>query len=141
MSGIEVIGLVLGVLPLVISAAEDYKRGFEPFLKWHRYKREFRTFINSVDLEKQMFDGLLSQLLKYTDLPLDEKQRLLSGNDIEAWHREDTIKALKTRLGDSYQSCMFLFETMKEDMITLQTMMCLKDGSVSPVPSSRCHLT
>jgi len=131
MSGIEIIGLILGGLPLVISAAEDYKRGFEPFLKWHRYKREFRSFVNSVDLEKKMFDGLLDRLLKYTNLPLDEKQLLLSGNDPEAWCREDTVNALKVRLGDSYISCMYILETMKEDMIKLQDIMSLKDGSVS----------
>jgi hypothetical protein len=131
MSGIEIIGLILGGLPLVISAAEDYRQGFEPFLKWRRYKREFGTFINPVALEKQMFDGLLRRLLEYSDIPLDERQLPLTGADTEAWHTETTVKALKMRLGDSYVSCMYILKTMEEDLLELQKMMSLKDGSVS----------
>ncbi|RFU33868.1 hypothetical protein B7463_g2502, partial [Scytalidium lignicola] len=130
MSGVEIIGLILGGLPLVISVAEDYKKGFEPFLKWHRFKREFRTFINSIDLEKRMFDGLLDRLLKYTDLDPEEKLRLLTVPNYDGWSKAETIEALKARLGDSYVSCMFVLETMKEDMCKLQEMMSLKDGSV-----------
>jgi hypothetical protein len=137
MSGIEIIGLILGGLPLVITAAEDYKRGFEPFLKWHRYKRQFRDFTNSVALEKQMFDGLLRRLLEYSDIPLDEKQLLLTGSDPEAWRRVETVKALKIRLGESYISCMYILKTMEEDLLELQKMMSLKDGSVSTGTSSR----
>jgi uncharacterized protein YhdP len=134
MSGVEIISLILGGLPLVISAAEDYRRGFEPFLKWHRYKREFRNFINSVDLEKQMFDGLLRRLLEFSDLTVEEKQTLLVGNDAKAWREEKTIEALRVRLGDSYPSCMYILQKMEEDMLDLQTMLSLKDGSVSTGP-------
>ncbi len=131
MSGIEIIGVILGGLPLIISAAEDYKKGFEPLLKWHRYKRQFRDFINSVALEKQMFDGLLRRLLDYSDISLQEKHSLLSGADPEAWHREEVVKALKIRLGDSYISCMYILNSMENNLLELQKMMSLKDGSVS----------
>jgi len=131
MSGIEIIGLILGGLPLVISAAEDYRRGFEPFLKWRRYKREFRTFINSVSVEKQIFGGLLRRLIEYSDIPLEERELLLTGTDPEVWHSEKTVKALKMRLGESYVTCMYILKTMEEDLLELQKMMSLKDGSVS----------
>jgi hypothetical protein len=137
MSGAEIIGLLLGGLPLVISAAEDYRRGFEPLLKWHRYKREFRNFVNSVDLEKRMFDGLLRRLLEFSDIPLEEKQLLLTGTDPEAWRQKDTVEALKVRLGDSYLSCMYILGKMEEDMLELQRMLSLRDGTVSKRISSR----
>jgi hypothetical protein len=136
MSGVEIIGLLLGGLPFVISAAEDYRRGFEPFLKWHRYKREFRSFVNSVDLEKRMFDGLLRQLLEFSDIPLEEKQLLLTGTSPGKWSQEETATALKVRLGDSYLSCMYLLEKMEEDMLELQKILSLKDGSVSNLTST-----
>jgi hypothetical protein len=46
--------------------------------------KEFRNFVNSVDLEKRMFDGLLRRLLEFSDIPLEEKQLLLTGTDPEA---------------------------------------------------------
>jgi hypothetical protein len=78
-----------------------------------------------------MFDGLLRRLLHYSDIPFEEKHSLLSGADPEAWNREEIIKALKIRLGDSYISCMYILNSMKENLLELQKMMSLKDGSVS----------
>jgi hypothetical protein len=54
MSGFEIVGVVLGGLPLIVKVAQDYREGFEPFIKWRRFRYEFRTFINDVDLEKQL---------------------------------------------------------------------------------------
>lgn len=140
MSGVEIVGFILAGLPLVISAAEHYKDGFEPLLKWNRHKRTFRSFINSIDLEKQMFDGTLNRLLLYTDLPLEEKQLLLTVSNYEGWSRKETINALKPRLGKSYQSCIYILDTMKEDMIELQAMMSLKDCSVSVTKAKQTWL-
>lgn len=33
MSGVEIVGFVLGGFPLLISAAEHYKEGFEPLVR------------------------------------------------------------------------------------------------------------
>lgn len=106
MSGVEVIGLVLGGLPLVISAAEHYKKGFEPLARWKRFKFVFREFINSVDIQRQMFQLVMKKLLIRVQLEPEEKQRLLTIPDYEGWHRSDVVEALRLRLGDSYDACM-----------------------------------
>lgn len=106
MSGVEVIGLVLGGLPLIISAAEHYKKGFEPLARWKRFKFVFREFINSVDIQRQMFQLVMKKLLIRVQLEPEEKQRLLTIPDYEGWHRSDVVEALRLRLGDSYDACM-----------------------------------
>jgi len=130
MSGFEIIGVVLGGLPLVIKAAEDYKKGLEPLAKWRKYKFEFRRFVNDVDIEKQGFDALVERLLQYTDLSTEQKQMLLTGQYQDGWCHTEVDTALKRRLGDSYDACMFLLESMKGDLLKLQVMLSLKDGSV-----------
>jgi hypothetical protein len=130
MSGVEVIGLVLGVLPLVISAAEDYKKAFEPLVRWKRFKFAFRDFITSVDIQRQMFQLVLKKLLIRVQLPPEEKQRLLVVPNYEGWSQPDTVDAIRSRLGESYDACMDILRSMKEDMQELQAMMSLKDGSV-----------
>ena len=130
MSGFEIIGVVLGGLPLLISAAEDYREGFEPFLKWRRFRYEFRAFINNVDLEKQMFDALVVQLLEQTDLSGEQKQALSIGQDSDGWRRTEIKDALRKRLGDSCDVCIYLLEAIEQDFVKLQAMMSLKDGSV-----------
>ncbi|KAF4631574.1 hypothetical protein G7Y89_g6550 [Cudoniella acicularis] len=130
MSGIEVVGLVLGVLPLVISAAEDYKKGFEPLLRWKRFKFGFRDFITSVDIQRQMFQLVLKKLLIRVQLPAEEKQKLLTVPNYEGWTQPGTIDAIKLRLGDSFEACRDILRAMRDDMEDLQKMMSLKDGSV-----------
>lgn len=131
MSGFEIVGVILGGLPLVIKAAQDYKKGLEPLAKWRRYKYEFRTFINDVDIEKQMFDALVDRLLQYTELSIEQKGLLLTGQDQDGWCGKEVDIALKHRLGESYRTCMYLLKEMEGDLFVLQTMLSLKDGSVS----------
>jgi hypothetical protein len=130
MSGVEIIGLVLGVLPLVISAAEDYKEGLEPLLRWKRFIFVFREFITSVDIQRQMFQLVLKKLLITVQLPAEEKQKLLTVRNYEGWRQPATIVAMRARLGESHDACMDILKAMKEDMQDLQAMMSLKDGSV-----------
>lgn len=131
MSGFEIVGVVLGGLPLVIKAAEGYKKGLEPMMKWHRYKLEFRAFVHDVDIERQMFEALVERLLQYTDLSMEQKDMLRKGEDLDGWCQAETEKALRKRLGESFDACKYLLEALKCDLIKLQTMLSLKDGSVS----------
>lgn len=130
MSGVEAVGLILGALPLIISAAEHYKKGFEPLVRWKRFKFVFRDFITSVDIQRQMFQLVLKKLLIRVQLEPEEKQRLLTTPDYEGWRRADIIDALKLRLGDSYESCIDILRAMNQDMLDLQAILCLKDGTV-----------
>ena len=130
MSGFEIAGIVLGGLPLVIKAAEGYKKGLEPLEKWYRYKYEFRSFLNDVDIEKQMFEGLCDRLLNYTQLTPEQKLILLQGRDTTGWCRKEVEQALKSKLGLSCDACQFLLHAMNDDLERLQEMLSLKDGSV-----------
>jgi hypothetical protein len=176
MSGVEVIRLVLGGLPLIFSFAEHYREGFEPLVRWKRFRFDFQKFITTVDTQEQMFKLTLTNLLAPVQLEPEEKQKLLTMPDYEGWHRSDVVEALRSRLGDTYDACMgtsysptkscFLvlgcpgsriqasetaysslslslqldfrctnaaagiLRTMNEDMVDLQAMMSLKDGTV-----------
>lgn len=131
MSGFEIAGIVLGGLPIVFKAAENYKQGLEPLIKWRRYQSNFRNFVSDVDIERQMFDGLCTRLLGYTDLSQEQKNLLLTGQDSTGWCSSETEIALKKRLGASYDSCQYLLNLMGEDLLKLQEILSLKDGSVS----------
>ncbi|CAG8953278.1 hypothetical protein HYFRA_00003485 [Hymenoscyphus fraxineus] len=131
MSGFEVVGVVLGGLPLLIKVAHDYREGFEPFVKWVRFKNDFRIFINDVDVEKQMFDNIVDRLLRYAELEEETKKGLLKGNDLEGWRTIEVQRALEKRLGDSCEACLYLLEAIGDDFEKLESIMSLKDGSVS----------
>ncbi|TAQ86665.1 hypothetical protein B7494_g5026 [Chlorociboria aeruginascens] len=98
----EVAGLVLGAFPLLISAAESYKKGFEPLLKWKRFRTEFIGFIDAVDIQKQLFDQMMERFLISADVPQDQIKSFMTVKNYEGWRRPDLINKLKSRLGPSY---------------------------------------
>ena len=137
MSGIEVAGLVLGGFPLLISAAEHYKEGFEPLVKWKRFRTDFIGFIDAVDIEKQLFDQTLERFLISADVPQEELQSFMTIPNYEGWRREDLAGILETRLGPSYSAFLGTVKTMNSLMAELQELLLLKNGKVSLVPFER----
>ena len=131
MSGFEIAGIILGGLPILFKVAEGYKQGLEPLVKWHRYELEFRTFVQNVDIETQMFQAVVKRLLQYTDLSEEQKERLLNGEDLDGWCHSETVKALRHRLRGSFDACKNLLKMLESDLIKLQKILSLKDGSVS----------
>lgn len=131
MSGIEVAGLVLGGFPLLISAAEHYKEGFEPLRKWKRFRSQFIGFIDAVDIEKNMFDATLERFLISADVPEEELQSFMTDPNYDGWYSEDLVEVLRSRLGPSYSVFMSTIKTLNETMADLQEILSLKNGEVS----------
>lgn len=129
MSGIEVAGLVLGGFPLLISAAEHYKEGFEPLLKWKRFRTEFISFIDAIDIEKQLFVNTIERFLIEADVPQDELKAFMTIPDYKGW--EKNIQVFRSRLGPAYSAYISTINAMRGLMEELQGLLLLKDGSVS----------
>ncbi|KAE9366234.1 hypothetical protein N431DRAFT_351599 [Stipitochalara longipes BDJ] len=130
MSGVEIAGFVLGGFPLLISAAEHYREGFEPLVKWKRFRTEFIGFIDAVDIEKQLFDQMLERFLISADVPHEEIQLFMTDRAYAGWQREDLVRTLRLRLGASYDVYMSTIKTMDELMHELHDLLSLKNGEV-----------
>ncbi|TGO22787.1 hypothetical protein BPAE_0155g00250 [Botrytis paeoniae] len=128
MSGIEIAGLVLGGFPLLVSAAEHYKEGWEPLVRWRRFRTEFLRFIDAIDIEKQLFDQMLERFLISAEVSQDEPHHFLTDPNYHGWHQEDLAMTLKSRLGHSYEAFVGSIRTMNELMVELESMLSLKDG-------------
>jgi hypothetical protein len=139
MSGFEVVGVVLGSLPLIITAAKAYREGFEPLLKWMRFRKDFTKFIDTVDVEMQMFNSTLERFLLSANVPEDELHRLMTDPGYEGWQGEELGKALRGKLGSSYEVYMSTMDTMGELMNDLQKLLSLKGGKVGSTIEPR-HL-
>ncbi|KAH7372317.1 hypothetical protein BKA66DRAFT_572438 [Pyrenochaeta sp. MPI-SDFR-AT-0127] len=100
MSGVEIAGLALGVLPILIAAAEHTKSRLEP-------KRA--VFMENLAFEVTILQLSLKRLAKgLAELPDELRERLSSPQavpDLEAgWKSGEVVHALKTRLGEAYET-------------------------------------
>lgn len=63
MSGVEAASFVLAAFPLLISALEDYRAGWEMIEDWWKIKREYKKCQQNLKLQRLVFEENLGQLL------------------------------------------------------------------------------
>lgn len=97
MSGFEVAGIILGSIPLVISALEHYRDGASAIRRWSRYENERRSLILRLETESVKMQNICTQLLR----------GLIADSQIEgmivdpfgpSWQSEELQRKLRGRL-------------------------------------------
>ncbi len=101
MSGFEVVGVVLSVVPLVISALEHYEEGVSTIRRYQHYKREVRDIILALQTEQVFYRNICEQLLSDIVNPVD-LESLLRDPGGPLWSRPHVSRKLRTRLGNSH---------------------------------------
>ena len=106
MSGLEVVGVVLGALPLIISA---FEQGQSLAKKWNllaNFNSENLKVWNDVKDEELMYrlqlQTLLAPLVRDGDLTKDRLEVLVLNPQCDAWKDTDLDAALRKRLGEAY---------------------------------------
>jgi hypothetical protein len=101
MSGVEVVGLVLGVLPLVIEGLEKYADGVRTIKRLMGYKWELETLIDRLRTENSIFKNTCEIVLLGL-APNSSIEKLLLEPGGSAWKTPDLARKLERRLRDSY---------------------------------------
>lgn len=112
MSGFEIAGLVLGSIPLITKAFDDYKRVIATTRTWRNYDREVRGLIRNLMTEHIRLQYVCEKLLSC----------LVSPNDFELmiedpfgplWKQEGVQRKIKTRLYRSFDTFQHVMEDME----------------------------
>lgn len=123
MSGVEIVGLVLGAFPLVISAMEHYEKDSKKAKDWWRIRRSYKKDLGKVKDCQLRFRLNLKELL----LPLlaedivnrVEYEQLLANPGGSGWKDDHVESALSERLSDCRERYMEILEEMVETMAGL----------------------
>lgn len=100
MSGLEIVGVVIGSIPLVLAALEHYANGVHTAKRYWRYKLELRSLILQIDTERGIFINTLEQLLVGL-VRIEHMTDFLSNPGGKVW--QDVDVRLKSRLGSAYE--------------------------------------
>ncbi|KAK4691719.1 hypothetical protein P7C71_g5342, partial [Lecanoromycetidae sp. Uapishka_2] len=57
MSGFEVVGVIFGVLPLIITAIEDYEKIVGPIVTYRQYSKALKTFTTELNVQRDIFQN------------------------------------------------------------------------------------
>ena len=115
MSGIEVVGLLLGAVPLAISALEHYKEGIDVISDFRNYRSTLKSLKTKLSIQEELYRGTLQRLL-LSELSLLEVHALFPEPGAEGssalWGTKDIEDKLRRKLGAKF----FLFMDVVTDV-------------------------
>lgn len=113
MSGLEVAGIVLGSIPLVISALENYDHGLQAYPAWRKYAREVRSLVRGLSAENRVLVNTYEALLQdvVADREIDALIRAPFG---PGWKSDELNRRLEVRLCRDYDIYTAVIRDMME---------------------------
>lgn len=139
MSGFEIVGVVLGALPLAISAIKGIQQLADAAERAIKFEANYKTDLADLEQEKLVFETLIEILVR--PLALDETidtdelvRQIVSDTGAGTWCKENVEKALQARLGKFHGAFLITINDMKEQCI--QLLDCLGYGNLRVVSTS-----
>ena len=111
MSGLEIAGVVLGALPLLITALEHYGDGVRTIQKWRKYERELHSVVRNLKTERVKLQNVCEKLLDGL-VPASRIDSMVEDPLGELWQEVETQKRIRHRLWRSWG----VFEQTVKDM-------------------------
>ncbi len=130
MSGIEVVGIVLGSIPLVISALEHYHGGITTLKRWRRSEPERNSVIRSLNVENVKMKNVCQRLL-FGVVPPWQVEAMMEDPFGPLWQDGVVKRRIRARLCESAQVFEPTIASVKEAMDDLVERLGLApDGQV-----------
>ncbi|KAK3202434.1 hypothetical protein GRF29_161g1155351 [Pseudopithomyces chartarum] len=123
MSGLEIVGVTFGLLPLIISAVENYPEVTDSFNFARKYRIELKTIKQTLDAEWAIFSSMLEYVLDGLISP-DVIKNSLIRSSTEMWKEMSENYQFKERLGSSYTPFM---DTVRDMYTSIQRFIDLLD--------------
>lgn len=129
MSGIEVAGIILAVIPLFISAAEHYRAGLDTGKRCWNKDRILLQYREELEFQRTYLILNLKAMLVDVDLEIVEKEALIgvTDTDIESsrpvpalndvWEQPHVKKKLISRLGEAHDSFVSLLQSSSQALL------------------------
>ncbi|GAP91059.1 hypothetical protein SAMD00023353_1502080 [Rosellinia necatrix] len=130
MAGLEVVGVVLGAFPLLISALEKYEEVGRRYGFWRRIRPEYRKCTHDLKYHSDVFQMNLRQLLlpQIADDHLIE--RMIANPGGEEWKMPEMADLLRAKLQKSYSVYLEIMDQFQETMDELRQELAVESGTI-----------
>ncbi|EXJ63341.1 uncharacterized protein A1O5_11662 [Cladophialophora psammophila CBS 110553] len=109
---IEIAGLVLGALPLFISAAEHYRDSFALVKRALKKKQFPQQYKDELALQRTLLCLYIKAVVGKTSLLLATQAELVDDFQGDAWRRPEVVKELSNELGKASQPFITLLTSI-----------------------------
>jgi DNA repair ATPase RecN len=142
MSGFEIVGVILGVIPLIIEAFDRSEQAFAAFAAYRRYPKELAKLDSKLGAQKTVFRNNCNNLLSTITNDRQKVHDMLSQPSHEAWQDKILQQNFKNNVGaldQSFESCQQTMEQIYEALqsISQETEDFKAALAVDPMVSNR----
>lgn len=107
MSGIEVVGLVLGAVPITLLAVDGYLKLAESVERYRKYRERLSLLYNLLKIEHAIYHNNCKSLLRGIVSDSDAEKLIEDPRDnSDKWREQELELAFKNRLGTDYEPFM-----------------------------------
>ncbi|KAF4964633.1 hypothetical protein FSARC_7475 [Fusarium sarcochroum] len=136
MSGFEVVGIVLGSIPIVVSALEYYMRGLSTLQTFRNYKRVLNKLILNLNTEYFALQDICEKLLVGI-APHTQIEEMIRDPFGESWRDAAMVDKLRLRLWTSFEIFDQRIQDVKEAVEEMMEKLNISaDGKVKWAKSS-----
>jgi len=115
MSGVEVAGLVLGILPILVEALKAYSSAAEKIHTFRHVSREIGRIQRRFQTQKQLFKNECFHLLSLVVDEDDAAWEMLANKSHALWQDPGLDGKMRKRLcGDNFRTCQDLLSDINE---------------------------
>ncbi|KAL1650588.1 hypothetical protein SLS61_005837 [Didymella pomorum] len=104
MSGVEIAGLVLGVLPLLIQGIESYNEGLDPIKSFMRWDKELPQCIRKLRNQHVHYAQTIRILLEPITAEVELAEMMTDPGSSRLWKDSQMAEKLQDRLQESYHA-------------------------------------
>ena len=145
MSGFEVVGVVLGSVPLLISGLEHYRDGIDTIQNMVHYIEVVNIIVTSVDTNLAIYQQSCEALLSRLMLPPHTFQELLDNPNSPLWSDTEIATQLRKQFGANREYDIYLraVKKLNQRISKLKSKLGLDDNfQVRFIPyRGKLHLT
>jgi len=118
MSGFEIAGIVLGDVPLIISALGHYEGVIGPTVAFFQWKGQLSKAIDELSVVYASYDQTLRLLLQPV-VSQEEVFVMMEDTDDPPWVKGDVSESLKTYFGRAWKLCRVTIEEIAESLVEI----------------------
>ncbi|RYP18300.1 hypothetical protein DL765_004020 [Monosporascus sp. GIB2] len=131
MSGFEIAGVVLGSIPLLISAIEHYGEGLSTIQRWRKHQREVQSLVRNLKTERVKLQNVCEKLLVGL-VPPSKIEDMINDPLADLWRQESVQRKIQARLWKSYDIFEDTIVDIKAAIVKMKAKLdAQQDGNVS----------
>jgi hypothetical protein len=130
MSGLEIVGVVLGSFPILLNVLDYYRQSLQPLHDFVHFRTRLLAFTDKIRHQRMLYRQNMTELLKPTITRVEDRDALIDNANDPRWSDRSLELLLTGRLGGEEDRFIRIAGEMNDSLKALKKLLGIQEGSV-----------